>query len=62
MALEDIDKHYPTEPLTHIYTDGSAEDTTRNGGCGTYFKRSSKPSFSLSDPVGHCAQTTDLKS
>ena len=31
LALEEIDKHYPVAPWTHIYTDGSAENATRNG-------------------------------
>ena len=48
LALEEIDKHYPTLSWTHIYTDGSTENATRNGGCGAYIKRPGKPPLSVS--------------
>ena len=38
LALEEIDKHYPA---------GSAENATRNGGCGAYIKRPGKPPLSV---------------
>ena len=47
-----MDKHYPAATWTHIYTDGSAENATRNGGCGAYIKRPDKPLFSVSAPGG----------
>ena len=31
LALVETDKHYPVASWTHIYTDGSAENATRNG-------------------------------
>ena len=52
LALEEIDKHYPAATWTHIYTDGSAENATRNGGCGAYIKRPDKPPLSVSAPGG----------
>ena len=52
LALEEIDKHYPAASWTHIYTDGSAENATRNGGCGAYIKRPGKPPLSASAPGG----------
>ena len=52
LALEEIDKHYPVASWTHIYTNGSAENATRNGGCGAYIKRPGKPPFSVSAPGG----------
>ena len=52
LALEEIDKHYPAVSWTHIYTDGSAENATRNGGCGAYIKRPGKPPFYVSAPGG----------
>ena len=52
LALEEIDKHYPAASWTHIYTDGSAENATRNVGCGAYIKRPGKPPFSVSAPGG----------
>ena len=61
LALEEIDKHYPAASWTHIYTDGSAENATRNGGCGAYIKRPGKPPLS-EHLVEYCAQTTELKS
>ena len=50
LALEEIDKHYPAASWTHIYTDGSAENATRNGECGAYIKRPGKPPFSVTAP------------
>ena len=52
LALEEIDKHCPAASWTHIYTDGSAENVTRNGGCGAYIKRPGKPPLSASAPGG----------
>ena len=52
LALREIDKHYPATTWTHIYTDGSAENVTRNGGCGAYIKRPDKPPLSVSAPGG----------
>ena len=52
LALEEIVKHYPAASWTHIYTDGSTENATRNGGCGAYIKRPGKPPFSVSAPGG----------
>ena len=42
-----LDKHNPAASWTHIYIDGSAENATRNGGCGAYIKRPGKPPFSV---------------
>ena len=44
--------HYPAASWTHIYTDGSAENATRNGGCGAYIKRPGQHPLSVSAPVG----------
>ena len=52
LALEEIDKHYPTASWTHIFTNGSAENATRNGGCGAYIKHQGKPPFFVSAPGG----------
>ena len=52
LALEEIDKHYPTASWTHIYTVDSNENATRNVGCGAYIKRPGKPPFSVSAPGG----------
>ena len=46
----EIDKRYPAKTWTHIYTDGSAENAIRNGGCGVFIKRPRLPSVSLSKP------------
>ena len=48
LVLEEIDKHYPAASWTHIYTNGSAENATRNGGCGAFIKRPGKPPLSVS--------------
>ena len=52
LALEEIDKHYQAASWTRIYTDGSAENATRNGGCGAYIKGPGKHSLSVSAPGG----------
>ena len=41
-----------TASWTHIYTNGSAENPTRNRECGDYIKRPGKPPFSVSTPSG----------
>ena len=61
LALEEIGKHYPAASWTHICTDGSAENATRNGGCGAYIKLSGKPPLSVSAPGGILC-STELKS
>ena len=52
LTMEEIDKRYPAITRTHIYTDGSAENVIRNGGCGVFIKRPGLPSGSLSKPGG----------
>ena len=52
LALEETDKHCPATFWTQIYTDVSAENATRNGGCGAYVKRPGKPPLSVSAPGG----------
>ena len=52
LTMEDIDKRYIATTWTHIYTDGSAENAIRNGGCGVFIKRPGLPSVSLSKPGG----------
>ena len=37
-SLEYIYETYPKEEWTHVYTDGSAEEATRNGGGGIFLK------------------------
>ena len=44
LTLVDIDKHCTAASSTHIYTDESAENASRNGGCGTYIKPPRWPS------------------
>ena len=52
LTMEEMDKRYLATTLTHIYTDGSAENVIRNGGCGVFIKRLGLPSVSLSKPGG----------
>ena len=52
LTMEEIDKHYPKTTWTHIYTDGSAENAIRNGGCGVFIKIPGLPSISLLKPSG----------
>ena len=57
LTMEEIDKYYSATTWTHVYTDGSAENVIRNGGCGVFIKRPGLPSVSLSKPGGRlCSQ------
>ena len=47
-----MDKSYPTTAWTQIFTDGSAENATRNGGCGIYTRQPNKPPITLAIPGG----------
>ena len=38
LTLEEIKRSSPTAIWTHVYTDGSAENATRNGGCCIFIK------------------------
>ena len=38
LTLEYVDIKYPEDQWTHAYTDGSAEEATRNGGGGVYIR------------------------
>ena len=38
ITLEEIETKYPSKEWTHIYTDGSAEKATANGGAGICIK------------------------
>ena len=51
VTLEFIQENYPKEEWTHVYTDGSAEEATRNGGSGIF--------LTLADgrKVHHCMPT-----
>ncbi|KAK7092236.1 hypothetical protein V1264_008019 [Littorina saxatilis] len=50
--MEEIDKRYPAARWTHIFTGGSAEDATRNGGCGVFIKKPGLPPVSVSASGG----------
>ena len=50
--MKEIDKRYPASTWKHVYTDGSAENTTRSGGCGVYIKGPGRPPFCVSAPGG----------
>ena len=52
LTLEMIQSHYPKSTWTHVFTDGSAENAVRNGGSGTYIRRSDGTTASLSIPAG----------
>ena len=52
LALEAIHKRYPASRWVHAYTDGSAENATRNGGSGVYILQPKQHPTSLSAPCG----------
>ena len=41
----ELGKSYPATAWTMVFTDGSAENATRNGGCGIYIRQPNKPSI-----------------
>ena len=62
LALEEIDKHYPVTSWTHIYTDGSAENTTKTEDVVLTSSVKTNLHSLCQHLVGYCAQTTELKS
>ena len=38
LTLEHVSSNYPEEEWTHVFTDGSATEATRDGGAGVYIK------------------------
>ena len=51
LTLEYIQSSYPEEQWTHVYTDGSATEATRNGGGGVFIKYNDEDS-SFAVPTG----------
>ena len=54
-ALEYLQNNYPSELSCHVYTDGSANDATINGGSGVYINYRDATSSSHSFAVGKLA-------
>ena len=54
IALATIEERYPPETWLHVYTDGSAQNSTTNAGAGVFSN-----SFQLSAPVGQSASNFD---
>ena len=55
LTLEMIDRRYPQEAWTQMYTDGSASNAVRNGGAGVYVRHIDERIERLSEPTGvHC--------
>ncbi|XP_070181840.1 uncharacterized protein [Littorina saxatilis] len=52
VTLDHIDHVYPKEHWTHTYTDGSAEDATRNGGGGIVIKLKDERQLQQAIPTG----------
>ena len=52
LALAELDKSYPATAWTQVFTDGSAENATRNGGCDIYIRQPNKPPVTLAIPGG----------
>jgi len=47
-----LGKSYPATAWTQIFTDGSAENATRNGGCVIYISQPNKPPINIAIPGG----------
>ena len=52
LTLVLITDRFPNIAWTHVYTDGSAEEGTKNGGSGVYIRYSDGDTTSLSVPGG----------
>ena len=52
LTLSHINEAYPAEEWTHAYTDGSAENATRNGGGGVLIYKKDGTTFSQSMATG----------
>ena len=52
LTLAELDKSYPATAWTQVFTDGSAENATRNGGCCIYIRQPNKPLITLAIPGG----------
>ena len=52
LTLAELDKIYPVTAWTQVFTDGSAENATRNGGCGIYIRQPNKPPITIAIPGG----------
>ena len=52
LTLAELDKSYPATAWTQVFTDGSAENATRNGGCGIYIRQPNKPPITIAIPGG----------
>ena len=53
LTLAELDKSYPATAWTQIFTDGLAENATRNGGCGIYIRRQNKPLITIATSAGN---------
>ena len=52
LTLEHLNRLYPTESWTHVYTDGSAENAIKNGGAGVFIRYSNGQCENHSFPTG----------
>ena len=52
LTLAMLDEQYPCDNWTHIYTDGSADDAVKNGGCGVYVRTPTGQTHSSSRATG----------
>ena len=55
LAQEYLQTHYPKESWTHVYTDGSAENTLRNGYSGVYIQYPEDREDKISLATGLCS-------
>jgi len=46
-TLTELDKSYPATAWTQVFTDGSAENATRNGGCGIFIRQPNMPPITI---------------
>ena len=52
LTLEMLDCTYPSSTWTRVYTDGSAQDATKNGGSGALLKHPDDTAQTISVPAG----------
>ena len=52
LTLETLDRDFPSDQWTHVYTDGSAESAVKNGGGGVYIRFPDGSCMTKSIPAG----------
>ncbi|KAK7448162.1 hypothetical protein BaRGS_00040139, partial [Batillaria attramentaria] len=58
--MEYICNQYPQEDWTHVFTDGSATEATRDGGAGIFLRYKRREKKKLQSQQGNTPPTSEL--